>query len=201
MKTRVLRQLTAFLSACVLASSAATAQEQSTSGEDPALRSQMEALIKARQAGDLAVLARFHTTEQLQTMQDTLSKRYATYHSRFPSSEPTATDQDFRAFVAEVFPGASDALLIALGRAFQHASQGDNRGAALEILAARYHFPRGQWVVKNSTCTFARAEGNRILYVLTEEWNAPHAEMRVPKRFVVEWVNANGQWLLDDVRG
>jgi hypothetical protein len=161
----------------------------------------MEALIKARQAGDLAVLAKFHTAAQMQTMQDTLSKRYAYYHSRFPSSEPSATDEGFRTFVTEVFPGASDALVAALGRAFQHASQGDNRGAALEVLALLYHFPRSPWIVKNSSCSFAKAEGNRFVYVLTEEWNAPHAEMRVPKKFVVEWVNANGQWLLDDVRG
>jgi hypothetical protein len=159
----------------------------------------MEALIKARQAGDVAVLAQFHTAAQLQMMQDTLSKRYANYRGRFPSSEPVATDQEFRSFITELFPEASDGLIAALARAFQHISHGENRSAALEILALLYQFPRGPWVVKSSSCAFARADGNRFVYYLTEEWNAPHAELRQPKQFVVEWVNANGQWLLEDV--
>ena len=200
MKTRALRQLTAFLAGWVLAISSATAQEQQrTPGEDPALRSQMDAFIKARQAGDLAVLAQFHTETQLQTMQDTLGKRYAYYRSRFPSSEPVANDAEFRTFITELFPGASDGLIAAVGRAFQHLSHEQSRNAALEVLALLYQFPRGPWVVKSSSCAVARSGDGRFTYVLTEEWNAPHAEMRVPRQFVVEWVNANGQWLLEDV--
>ena len=199
MKTRGLRQLTAFLAGCVLVSSSATAQEQRTSGEDPALRSQMEAFVRARQVGDLAVLAQFHTAGQLQTMQDTLSKRYSNFRSRFPASEPAASDQDFRSFINDVFPGARDALIAALGRAFQHLSHAENRTAALEILALLYQFPREPWVVKNSSCSFARSEGNHFVYFLTEEWNSPNHESGVPRRFVVQWVNANGQWLLEDV--
>ena len=138
MKTR----LTAFLAACVLVSSSATAQEQRTSttpgaaGEDPGLRTQMDAFVRARQLGDLAVLAQFHTAGQLQTMQDTLIKRYASFRSRFPAGEPVGSDLDFRAFITEVFPAASDGLIAALGRAFQHLKHEENRTAALEILEA-----------------------------------------------------------------
>ncbi len=131
-------------------------------------------------------------------------------HARFRKISPFTpllpTDPAFRRFVLQEFTGLpdkalEDRIVETAARAYALIEGADSLRAPLVILADYYDFPPASVVVSNSAFPFARADSSKATYYLSEDWEAPVTNLRIPKRYIVEWFRSrSGTWLLNKLR-
>jgi hypothetical protein len=166
----------------------------------------MEAFARARQFRDVEALRALHSKLNLEAIEDSVRVQHARYRAISPSTPLVSTDPTFRRFVlqdvaASLDSSSQDRFAEMTATAFAVLEGSDPSRAALVILAYYYEFPPASVVISNSAYSFARADGSKATYYLSEDWELPLSNIRIPKRFVVEWIKSrDGAWLLGNVR-
>lgn len=168
---------------------------------DSALEARMTMFAQARQFHDVDALRLFSSGAYIQQLQDTTLARYWRFRVAAPSAVLSSTDPALVQFVDDLAGARDQNLIDAFVAAFAALRRGDgNNAAALAMLAYLYLPPRS-WTVEQSEHTFARYEGDKAVYYLTEVWAAPFVEQNLTKRVVVEWFRSGtGEWLLNQLR-
>lgn len=187
----------------LVASSVAAAQDAASAYEDPAVRAQMTAFVRAREFGDLTALRQFHSAATLNVVEDSARNRAARFMALNPSSRLAATDPAFKQFVGNIISVTpSNQLLETLARAYNLTRQGDSENeAALIILSWSDRFAFSPLVVSGTSFSFARFDNGYAIYYLSENWVIPVSNEAIPKRFVVRWyLSQDRMWRVVDVR-
>jgi hypothetical protein len=165
----------------------------------------MESFTRACQFRDIEALRALFPKSYLDLVEDTARAQRARFRTISPSSQLIPTDLAFRHFLKDLAGGVDDDRLVeTTASAYSLIEQGDlSNTAALVILAyevCQFPFPTS-FVISNSAYSLARADDSRATYYLSEDWELPVPNGRIPKRFVVEWFKSrDGIWFLNRMR-